>query len=172
MSQSSQEAFSTGAGVADPHAGGDAVAVPGVIRTAAAASRGTQPPIPGYSPKLSVGMAMEHRWASYGDTIRALRSLVLTSLRSARSYEQARDTIARLYGREPPLPFAPELDLYAVTPPPPRPRLSLPRAGSSRVWLTRECVSEYTTAFFFRKSTSLLNEWVCLCLSTSRSGPS
>uniref|UniRef100_A0A0E0KVS8 Uncharacterized protein n=1 Tax=Oryza punctata TaxID=4537 RepID=A0A0E0KVS8_ORYPU len=72
-----------------------------VIRTAAAASA-SLPPVPGYSPRMSIDMACAHSWAPYTAVIPALRSLSFLSLRDERSPGVAKETVAELYGHATP----------------------------------------------------------------------
>uniref|UniRef100_A0A0D3G054 Uncharacterized protein n=1 Tax=Oryza barthii TaxID=65489 RepID=A0A0D3G054_9ORYZ len=76
-----------------------------VIRTAAAASA-SLPPVPGYSPRMSIDMACTHSWAPYTAVIPALRSLSFLSLRDEHSPGVAKKTIAELYGHATPFDAA------------------------------------------------------------------
>ncbi|CAM0907145.1 unnamed protein product [Alopecurus aequalis] len=112
MSHSSEDASGDGADrphiritrarLSHPDATNAAVAphIPGVIRTAAAASsRGSAW---GYSPKLSVDMAAAHSWAPYATVVSALRCLSLLSLQVGHRVA-VRETVTRMYGH--PTPF-------------------------------------------------------------------
>uniref|UniRef100_A0A0D9WA46 Uncharacterized protein n=1 Tax=Leersia perrieri TaxID=77586 RepID=A0A0D9WA46_9ORYZ len=71
-----------------------------VIRTAAAA--GSEPVVPGYSPRMSIDMACAHSWAPYTAVIPALRSLSFLSLGDERSRRVAKEAIAELFGHATP----------------------------------------------------------------------
>uniref|UniRef100_A0ACD5YYP9 Uncharacterized protein n=1 Tax=Avena sativa TaxID=4498 RepID=A0ACD5YYP9_AVESA len=121
MSQSSADAYSdddglertqirvTRARLSSPGAGNNAVApyVPRVIRAAAAVSRYTPASARGYSPKLSVDMAVAHSWAPYAAVVHALSSLSLLALKGDRDREVARETVAELYAHPAPFGAAP-----------------------------------------------------------------
>ncbi|XP_047065008.1 uncharacterized protein LOC124672894 [Lolium rigidum] len=110
----SEDAFSDGSDGAhiritrarpsSPSASNGAVAphVPRVIRTAAAASRSTAASSRGYSPKVSVDMAVAHSWAPYAAVVSTLRSVSLLALKGS-VREEAREAVAGLYAH--PTPF-------------------------------------------------------------------
>ncbi|XP_051212250.1 uncharacterized protein [Lolium perenne] len=75
--------------------------VPRIIRTAAASSRYRRSSTWGYSPKVSVDMAVAHSWAPYAAVVRALRSLSLLSLKDD-DREAARAAVAELCGHAAP----------------------------------------------------------------------